>query len=128
MQLLPDTARRIAAETGAPFDEKLLATATVNLDLGGRYLAKMLRAFGGSVPIAAAAYNAGPQAVGRWLSRMRGVDLDVWVAMIPYDETRTYVSRVVGNLARYGYLEGGEKGVPPIDLVLPPPVADGSLY
>jgi soluble lytic murein transglycosylase len=128
LQLLPETARRIAAEAGVQFDEKLLKTAPVNLDLGGRYLTKMLRAFGGSIPVAAAAYNAGPQAVGRWLSRMRGVDLDVWVAMIPYEETRTYVSRVVGNLARYGYLDGGDNAVTSIDLGLPQPVADGSLY
>jgi soluble lytic murein transglycosylase len=128
LQLIPDTARRIAAETGSPFDEKLLKTAPVNLDLGGRYLAKMLRAFGGSVPAAVAAYNAGPQAVGRWLSRMRGVDLDVWVAMIPYDETRAYVSRVMGNLARYGYLDGGDSAPPPIDLTLPEAKTDGSDY
>jgi soluble lytic murein transglycosylase len=119
LQLMPETARRLAAEAGTSFDERLLHTPPVNLDLGGRYLAKMLRSFDGSVPMAAAAYNAGPRAVHRWLERMKTLDVDLWVAMIPFEETRTYVSRVMSNLARYAYLEGGESALPALDLGLP---------
>jgi len=119
LQLMPETARRLAAEAGTVFDERLLRTPPVNLDLGGRYLAKLLRSFDGCVPTAAAAYNAGPRAVRRWLSRMKGLDLDLWVAMIPFEETRTYVFRVMSNLARYAYLTGGESAVPEIALGLP---------
>lgn len=125
LQLMPETARRVAAEVGTAFDERLLRTPPVNLDLGGRYLAKMLRSFRGSVPLAAAAYNAGPRAVRRWLERMKGLDLDVWVAMIPFEETRIYVSKVMSNLARYAYLDGGESALPSIDLE-PPAVATPS--
>jgi soluble lytic murein transglycosylase len=119
LQLMPETARRLASEIGKPFDEKLLRTPPVNLDLGGRYLAKMLQSFNGSVAMAAAAYNAGPRAVRRWLDRMKGLDVDLWVAMIPFEETRTYVSKVMSNLARYAYLEGGEAALPVVDLALP---------
>jgi soluble lytic murein transglycosylase len=112
---MPDTARRLAAEMGQPFEEKWLRTPGVNLDLGGRYLAKILRSFDGSIPVAAAAYNAGPGAARRWVNRMK-VDLDVWVALIPYEETRIYVGRVMSNLARYAFLSGGEPLVPEIDL------------
>jgi soluble lytic murein transglycosylase len=115
LQLMPDTARRLAAEMGQPFEEKWLRTPGVNLDLGGRYLAKILRSFDGSIPVAAAAYNAGPGAARRWVNRMK-VDLDVWVALIPYEETRIYVGRVMSNLARYAFLSGGEPLVPEIDL------------
>jgi soluble lytic murein transglycosylase len=41
------------------------------------------------------------------------------VAMIPFEETRTYVSKVMSNLARYSYLEGGEAALPLVDLALP---------
>jgi soluble lytic murein transglycosylase len=119
LQLMPDTAKRLAAEIGTPFEERLLRTPATNLDLGGRYLAKLLRSFNGAVPMAAAAYNAGPRAVRRWLDRMKNLDTDLWVAMIPFEETRTYVSKVMSNLARYSYLEGGEAALPPLDLALP---------
>jgi len=115
LQLMPDTARRLAAEMGQPFDEKRLRIPSVNLDLGGRYLAKTLRSFDGSIPVAAAGYNAGPGAARRWITRMN-VDLDIWVALIPFEETRTYVARVMSNFARYAYLSGGETQVPDLDL------------
>jgi soluble lytic murein transglycosylase len=50
---------------------------------------------------------------------MKGLDVDLWVAMIPFEETRTYVSKVMSNLARYAYLEGGEAALPVVDLPLP---------
>jgi peptidoglycan lytic transglycosylase len=132
LQLMPETARRLAAEVGTPLDERRLRAPAVNLDLGGRYLAKMLHAFNGSVPMAAAAYNAGPRAVRRWLERMKGLDADLWVAMIPFEETRIYVSKVMSNLARYAYLEGGESALPTMDLGLPAnlatPKEEGAEY
>ena len=115
LQLMPDTARRLAAEIGQPFEEKWLRTPSVNLELGGRYLGKILRAFDGSIPVAAAGYNAGPGAARRWVTRMK-VDLDVWVALIPFEETRIYVGRVMSNFARYAYLTGGDSRVPDLDL------------
>jgi soluble lytic murein transglycosylase len=119
LQLMPETARRIAAESGSPFDEKLLKTPSVNIELGSKYLAKMLRTFDGSIPLAVAAYNAGPRAVEKWLTRVHGMELDVWAALIPFEETRTYVSRVMANLARYAFLEGSEAAVPTVDLAPP---------
>ena len=50
------------------------------------------------------------------------VPVDVWAARIPYAETRQYVVRVMGNLARYTYLTGGEAGVLPVPLAI-----DGTL-
>jgi soluble lytic murein transglycosylase len=129
LQLMPDTARKIAAESGIPFDEKWLRSPATNLDLGARYLTKMMRTFDGSAPLAVAAYNAGPRAVTRWIERMHGAPLDVWAALIPYEETRTYVVRVMSNLARYSFFEGGETAVPQIDLAPPKPGGiDASAY
>jgi len=119
MQLMPGTAEKLAQELGEPFDAEALAHPAPSLRLSARYLKKLLDAFGGSVPLAAAAYNAGPEAVRRWLAGGNGLALDVFVARIPYGETLEYVERVVGNFARYRYLEGGSSAVPRLALDLP---------
>jgi soluble lytic murein transglycosylase len=119
MQLLPSTARRAAQDCGADFDPDQLRSPAVNVDLAARYVAYLLKMFQGSLPLAAAAYNAGPKAVGRWLQRAGDVPLDLWVARIPYGETRHYVWRVMGNVARYGYLAQADQGMPRFDLKLP---------
>jgi len=46
------------------------------------------------------------------------MQVDAFVERIPFKETRDYVARVMGNLARYGYLAEGEDGVPKIELDL----------
>jgi soluble lytic murein transglycosylase len=119
MQLMPETAEKLAVELGEPFDPALLNHPAPSLRLSARYLKKLLDAFGGSVPLTAAAYNAGPQAVRRWLAGGKGLALDLFVARIPYGETLEYVERVVGNYARYSYLEGGASAVPRLSLEVP---------
>jgi len=55
----------------------------------------------------------------RWQKRAAtGEPLELFVETIPFLETRAYVVRVMGNLARYGYLERGEAGVPTVPLEL----------
>ncbi|MES1183102.1 MAG: transglycosylase SLT domain-containing protein [Myxococcales bacterium] len=118
LQLMPATADRVADELGEKVDPDGLTRAHTNVRLGSAYLRKLIDTFQGSVPLALAAYNAGPQAVGRWLSGGEKLPLDLFVARIPYEETRGYVARVLSNVARYAYLEGGEGAVqaPPLDL------------
>jgi soluble lytic murein transglycosylase len=129
MQLMPATAERLAKELGEPFDEAELEEPGTSLRLSAHYLKKLLAAFGGNVPLAVASYNAGPVAVRRWLENGQKLGLDVFVARIPYEETLEYVERVVGNFARYRYLEQGEGGVPALTLSLPPvPAPDVAPY
>jgi soluble lytic murein transglycosylase len=119
MQLLPSTARKIADEFGVPYVPEQLFSPWFNLDLAARYLKKLLSSFGGEVPLAVAAYNAGPKAVAHWLQACGDLPLDLWVARIPYAETRGYVQRVMGNYARYSYLRGAEQAVTLVKLELP---------
>lgn len=119
MQLIPPTARNVAKELEVDYDPLLLRSPVYNIRFGSYYLRKVLDTFGGRVELGAAAYNAGPGAVSRWLESGEGLPADVWVARIPYEETRNYVSRVVGNHARYAYLSGGESAVPAFSLELP---------
>ena len=62
----------------------------------------VLKKFKGSIVLSAAAYNAGPGTINRWLKnygdpRKFGVDPLIWIEMIPYHETRNYVKRVLSN-------------------------------
>jgi soluble lytic murein transglycosylase len=116
MQLMPETARPIADELALPSDDARLTSPPYAIRVGARVLRKLLDQFHGSVPLAVAAYNGGADSVDRWMSRAPGMQLDTFVERIPYKETRDYVAKVMGNFARYGYLEGGEAGVPVVDL------------
>jgi soluble lytic murein transglycosylase len=116
MQLIEPTARRVSQALDVEYDRALLELPSFNIRFGGYYLRRLLDTFGQRLILAAAAYNAGPSAVSRWLEGGEGLPLDVFVARIPYRETRIYVNRVVGNLARYAYLEGGDSNVPSLKL------------
>lgn len=104
MQVMPRTARKVARANGWRYSRsRLTGDPDYNIRLGSSYLREMLARFDGSYVLAIAAYNAGPNAVARWLRKngdpRNGVDDPIdWIELIPYRETRTYVHRVLGNL------------------------------
>ena len=105
MQVMPQTGRQIARELKVrPFSEEQLFDPEVNIRLGSRYFARMLEEFEGKVHLALAAYNAGPQAVRKWLAAGRSSAEDEFVENIPYLETRNYVIRVIGSAQVYRLL------------------------
>jgi soluble lytic murein transglycosylase len=118
MQLLPETARATAKAASIVHDDSKLTSPAQNITLGSLYLREMLDSFGDNVALAVAAYNAGPEAIQRWLAHAKGEPLDVFVEAIPFVETRGYVARVLGNLARYGYMDRGDAGIPALGLEL----------
>ena len=71
----------------------------------------------GHAALATAAYNAGPHRVSRWLPDAC-MDADIWIAGIPFDETRGYVERVLA----YRVIYGARLGLPPMRIseLLPP--------
>ncbi|MET0792050.1 MAG: transglycosylase SLT domain-containing protein [Polyangiaceae bacterium] len=119
LQLIAPTARKIAEQFQEPFVEGSLLSPDVNVRYGAHYLAQLSGYFGGNAALIAASYNAGPDAVFRWLSAPEKIGMDSFVARIPFDETRSYVERVLGNLARYQYLTGGAPAVAALNLDLP---------
>ena len=102
MQLMPDT---MAPPKGARADH--LDDPAQNLRLGTRFLAALLREFG-DPRVAIAAYNAGPKRARQWWSKRRTDDLEAWVELIPYDETRHFVKRVVLSWNEYRRIYGGQ--------------------
>jgi len=105
MQLLPETARLTArrADLPAPSRAQLLQPS-VNIPLGSNYLAFQVHRFDGETALAAAAYNAGPNAARRWLPAAP-LDLDVWAENIPFNETRAYVQRVAWHTLVFSWLD-----------------------
>ena len=108
MQLMPATARMTARKYGLS-DDNLFDPAQ-NMMLGSAYFAGLVRHFGNCLPLAIAAYNAGPTNVANWLTeygdpelgaRAGGADMIDWVEEIPFNETRNYVQRVVESITIY---------------------------
>jgi len=107
MQLMPGTAREQAGKMGFEYEPgRLVTDAGYNLALGDGYFGRMVDYFGGSYPLAVAAYNAGPGNVNKWLRangdpRNGSIDWVEWIERIPLSETRGYVQRVLENAVVY---------------------------
>ncbi|MBU6140311.1 MAG: lytic transglycosylase domain-containing protein [Proteobacteria bacterium] len=112
MQLMPGTAKLVAKELGVSYNKTKLATDIhYNVRLGSFYIKKLINRFNGSEMLAIAAYNAGPNAVQRWINEFydprQEQDIDKvvdWIELITYSETRNYVQRIMENLIVYKYL------------------------
>ncbi len=104
MQLLPGTAALVAKRNGLNWGggDTLYEPAT-NIVLGTRYLAQMAERFNGSPWLASAAYNAGPNRVDQWLAARGTLTPDLFVATIPFKETREYVARVMAFSVIYDW-------------------------
>jgi soluble lytic murein transglycosylase len=101
MQVLPDTARGIAINTGGTrFRVEDLYDPEINVRYGSFYLRRLLRKYGDE-RLALAAYNAGQANVDRWLARGQGIE---------FAETREYVDDVVATRDVYARAFGGELG------------------
>jgi soluble lytic murein transglycosylase len=104
---MPGTARAQAGQIGLAYNAgALISDPGYNIRLGDAFFGKMMNYYGGSYPLAVAAYNAGPGNVNRFLAqngdpRRGGIDWVDWVERIPIQETRNYVQRVLENAVVY---------------------------
>ncbi|HTM77654.1 MAG TPA: lytic transglycosylase domain-containing protein, partial [Devosia sp.] len=114
MQLMPGTAEDTARTLGVDYSAaRLTSDPGYNALLGSSYLGTQLQRYDGSLLLAAAAYNAGPGNANKWIvaygdPRMANVDPVIWVELIPFQETRKYVQRVLGNYLVYRQRLGDE--------------------
>jgi len=107
MQLMPATAKQTARRSGVIYRYHDLLKPEPNIKLGSRYLNSLLSQFDGNRILAAAAYNAGPNRVKKWLQVSEGkMPFDVWIETIPFKETRGYVQNVLAFSAIYSHKLG----------------------
>jgi len=106
-QLMPRTAREVAAGLRVRVTTAALHRPDLNIRLGAAYLGDLIAQLDGSKVLAVAAYNAGPEAVWRWIRARPDAEVDEWVEQIPAVETRDYVKHVLGSYGAYRLVYGG---------------------
>jgi tetratricopeptide (TPR) repeat protein len=100
MQLLPSTAQRVLKQlpefqNGQRID---LTDPSTNTLAGACYLRDLLARYQNNLAHAVAAYNAGENAVDKWIARRQKIaDVPYFIEFIPFAETKTYVQRVLRN-------------------------------
>ena len=120
MQLLPRTARQVARSLRLSFRRNDLLDAETNVRLGINYLKKVEDIFKGNKVLATAAYNAGDSRVRQWLPKDGILPADVWVEIVPFNETRDYLQRVMTYTVIYEQ-RLGQQPVPLLERMLPIP-------
>jgi soluble lytic murein transglycosylase len=98
MQLMPATAQGIAGKAEVKnFQLSQLTQPEVNVRLGTYYLRENLNRWNGAWIPTIASYNAGPNAVARWVQQFGNLEREAFVEQIPYEETRRYVKQVLAH-------------------------------
>jgi soluble lytic murein transglycosylase len=111
MQVMPATARWTARRIGmTSFKPAQITQRDTNIAIGTGYLKLVLESFDGSMPLAAAAYNAGPSRSKLWRGQTGDPVLEaaIWAENIPFGETRDYVKKVLSNTVNYAAVLTGE--------------------
>lgn len=91
MQLLPSTAKMISKKHARD-----LYNVDNNVFLGSTYFRGLVQKFN-SVELSLAAYNAGPHRIDKWKETYKTEDLILFLELIPFKETRIYVSSILRN-------------------------------
>lgn len=119
MQMIPPTAQDVAKQmklkVQIPDD---MYRPEINVPMGTFYLRQMVDEFNGKVPLALAAYNAGPYRLKRWLQQrpetqtlIEDVSKDalseIWMDELPWSETSFYVKAILRNVLLYRLLDNG---------------------
>ena len=110
MQVMPATARWTAKKIGLThYQPRDITDRDTNIAIGTGYLKLVLDNFGGSMPLAAAAYNAGPSRPQLWRGQSGApvMEAAIWAENIPFTETRDYVKKVLSNTTNYAALITG---------------------
>ena len=111
MQVMPATARETARRIGMTgFTADMITDRDINIAIGTGYLKLVLDDVGGSMPMAAAAYNAGPGRPRTWRGQSGSptVEAAIWAESVPFLETRDYVKKVLSNTTNYAAILTGQ--------------------
>ncbi len=106
MQLMPETAKHLAAKLGLPHNA-YASDAQANILKGSAYLDQLYQKYN-SMILAVAAYNAGPGNVAKWIDslgdprELGDVESKLnWIESVPFAETRNYIKKVIENMVIY---------------------------
>jgi|GEM_PF-1127641 len=126
MQVMPHTGQLSADRLSWPyFGSPLLFEPEVAVEMAAWYFKELSANFKGQLPLAMAAYNAGPHRVKVWLEVKGALPLDELIEEIPYAQAREYAKKVTRHLALYRRIYQGHTGHL-LDLVVNP-VVEGNV-
>ena len=108
MQVIPPTAKTAAKNIG--LSSYSMTNPEDNVNIGTYYLDFTHKKYGNNSMLAVASYNAGPNAVAKWIKRYGLKDADEFVEKIPYRETKGYVESVFENYWNYMLVYNPEVG------------------
>lgn len=128
MQLIGPTAQEVASELGlrnVSIPDDVFAPE-MNVQMGSYYIGKMIRQFGGNVPMGLAAYNAGPSKMQTFIhARTELRDSmskpssdpwdELWFDEIPWFETSFYIKAILRNAMLYKVAEKAQVTGPSVD-------------
>lgn len=109
LQMLLGTARDTARRQQQPLpgaDD--LFDPSINTRLGALHLRELLQRYDQRFVLVLGAYNAGPKPVARWQPSAAALDADVWIENVPYNETRSYIQRVIWHSVVFGWRGDGQ--------------------
>lgn len=106
MQFMPYTSQKVALLLGETHKIDNMFEPDIAIRYGARYLKKLADELGNQLPLIAAAYNGGPHRVKLWLRNLQqddgsNMEYDEFIEHIPFNETRTYVKRVLSFYLSY---------------------------
>lgn len=124
MQMIPPTAKEIAVDLKI---ERLelpqdMFNPIRNIRMGTYYLAKVLKQFNNHVPLALAAYNAGPTRMERFVKLRPSLanllahpssnpEDEMWFDELPWSETSFYVKAILRNYILYQSFDLGRVSI-----------------
>ncbi len=108
MQVIPPTAKTAAQNIG--LSNYSMTNPEDNINIGTYYLDFTHQKYNNNSMLAVASYNAGPNAVAKWVKRYGLQDADDFVEKIPYPETKGYVESVFENYWNYMLIYNPEVG------------------
>ncbi len=100
------TRNGFARYSSAVFTSDLLFDPELNISIGVKHIAGLIKKYNGNIVYVAAAYNAGARRVDGWIERFPSAAEDEFIELVPYPETKGYVKRVLKNLALYRLIYG----------------------
>jgi hypothetical protein len=105
MQMMPFVAQDLVNAKRLDIDHKNLSDPQVSIELGAMFIAILKRQFNDPF-LVAAAYNAGPHQVQKWLDQFGHLPKELMVERFPFKQTRDYVKKVLPSESIYRALNG----------------------
>ena len=106
LQLMPKTAQYVGRQNKLHFRDSDLINPELNLHLGTKYLNSLQKTFKGNLYYTLAAYNGGGSNVKKWQKNTTAEDMDYFVELITFKETKDYVKRVLKSYYLYQQIYG----------------------